>query len=222
MSTLTLRDWQLVTAFRWFVLMGGTTTTVLADLHPGPGWRIALAVAVTVAISSTIGSRPRFAGQGRLMVLAGLELAAAIALIASNDGSAPAYALFAASPLLTIAVLGSYQHLAVFTVAAVVGVDAITFLHVGGGIFAALHASAVVIAIPWLVIFARQPPTTRNARLLTDADGKLLDLLERGLTYAQIAESTGVSSETVKVRVARLYRRLGVGSRHEAVEVRRQ
>lgn len=56
----------------------------------------------------------------------------------------------------------------------------------------------------------------------TAAERRVLQLLPTDLTRAQIAAKLGVSTETIKVHTRRLYRRLGVHSREEAIEVARE
>jgi len=50
----------------------------------------------------------------------------------------------------------------------------------------------------------------------------LLTLLPERMTYGQLAEQLDVSVNTLKTRLQRLYRKLGVGKRDEAIaEARR-
>jgi LuxR family maltose regulon positive regulatory protein len=58
--------------------------------------------------------------------------------------------------------------------------------------------------------------------LPTRSEQRVLELLERGLTFNEVAADLYVSVHTVKSHARRLYRRLGVNSRGDAVEVARE
>ena len=71
-----------------------------------------------------------------------------------------------------------------------------------------------------------QTPTTpehgRGALQLSAGELALLTLLPERMTYGQLAEQLDVSVNTLKTRLQRLYRKLGVGKRDEAIaEARR-
>ncbi len=57
---------------------------------------------------------------------------------------------------------------------------------------------------------------------LTGREEQILRLLPTGLTRREIARELGVSMETVKTHTSKLYRKLGVNSRAEAVELTRE
>lgn len=59
--------------------------------------------------------------------------------------------------------------------------------------------------------------TATPAATLTPRETELLQLLSRGLSYAEAAQSLGISPHTVRDHVKNLYRKLGVNSRGEAV-----
>jgi DNA-binding CsgD family transcriptional regulator len=52
---------------------------------------------------------------------------------------------------------------------------------------------------------------------LSDREHDVLGLLARGYSYAEIATLLGISTQTVGTYVKRLYRKLEVSSRSEAV-----
>jgi len=52
---------------------------------------------------------------------------------------------------------------------------------------------------------------------LSDRETHVLDLLARGFAYAEIARLIGVSPHTIGTYIKRLYRKLQVHSRSEAV-----
>jgi len=61
---------------------------------------------------------------------------------------------------------------------------------------------------------SRRRPTT-GWESLTDSEHRVLELVREGLTYRQVAERLFVSRRTVETHVARVFRKLGVGSRAE-------
>lgn len=65
------------------------------------------------------------------------------------------------------------------------------------------------------------PPTSglSDHPSLTPREQQILDCLGRGYPYKQIAGLEGISMETVKTHARRIYRKLGVHSRAEAVAV---
>jgi LuxR family maltose regulon positive regulatory protein len=66
-----------------------------------------------------------------------------------------------------------------------------------------------------------EPPLGVVASPLTPAELRVLRHLPTHLTYAEIAEQLFVSRNTVKTQAIAAYRKLGVTSRHEAVECAR-
>jgi LuxR family maltose regulon positive regulatory protein len=52
---------------------------------------------------------------------------------------------------------------------------------------------------------------------LTRGEGRVLDLLARGLTLQQVADTLVVSYNTVKTQQRSLYRKLGTNSRPDAI-----
>ena len=67
-----------------------------------------------------------------------------------------------------------------------------------------------------LAAFAR-PAQTAGFEDLTAREREILDQLAQGLTYKEIAGALGVSTPTVKNHLARIYPKLAVRSRTEAV-----
>jgi RNA polymerase sigma factor (sigma-70 family) len=60
------------------------------------------------------------------------------------------------------------------------------------------------------------PPTLDMAlSQLTDKEREVLEMVGQGWSYRKIAERLGLSSTTVRDRMARVFRKLGVGSREE-------
>ena len=61
---------------------------------------------------------------------------------------------------------------------------------------------------------AEQP--TKELDNLTDRERELLALLARGKHYKEIADHLGISTDTVRSHIRRIYRKLQVHSRTEA------
>lgn len=219
------REWGISTSFRWGALLIGLSASVLGDLHASDAGRSALGGALVAGVLATAVSAPRL-GEARLLFRAAIviELLAAIALIATTDAAFSPFVLAAASPLVAAA-LSDRPLLVALSAVVLVGVPYAALLDPVRGIPVTIHATAVVLAVPWLSLAAlsgTEPVRPRKqGRALSGDERTLLEQLAEGLTYAQIAEHHDVSVETVKVRVARLYRHLGASNRHEAVEIAR-
>ncbi|WKZ65757.1 MAG: response regulator transcription factor [Flavobacteriales bacterium] len=89
--------------------------------------------------------------------------------------------------------------------------EAIHDIHNGG--------SPMNSAIARLVVSSFQQETRQqiNDELLTDREKGVLDGLASGLQYKEIAAKAGISTETVRVHVRRIYSKLQVNGRMEAV-----
>jgi DNA-binding NarL/FixJ family response regulator len=67
------------------------------------------------------------------------------------------------------------------------------------------------------VVQSFQPPRTSDSESLSPRESEVLDLLARGYLYKEIAESLGVSLPTVNTYIRRIYEKLHVRSRGQAV-----
>ncbi|NBR86135.1 MAG: DNA-binding response regulator [Verrucomicrobia bacterium] len=65
--------------------------------------------------------------------------------------------------------------------------------------------------------FRPPPPGLSQHPSLTEREQEILDYLGRGLAYHQIAEQEKISVETVKTHARRIFAKLGIHSRAEAV-----
>lgn len=74
-------------------------------------------------------------------------------------------------------------------------------------------------AIARLVVNSFQTATRQRIsdELLTDRERGVLDGLAAGLQYKEIAVKAGISTETVRVHVRRIYSKLQVNGRMEAI-----
>ncbi|MGF1468540.1 MAG: LuxR C-terminal-related transcriptional regulator [Sandaracinaceae bacterium] len=61
------------------------------------------------------------------------------------------------------------------------------------------------------------PEVAAEPALLTEREREVLALIAKGFTYAEIADLLGLSAHTVTTHVRKIYRRLAVRSRGEAV-----
>src|SRR5215470_1253659 len=65
--------------------------------------------------------------------------------------------------------------------------------------------------------FQRAGPSTQPAENLSEREQQVLDCLSHGLIYKEIAEKLGISYETVHTYIRRIYEKLQVRTRTEAV-----
>jgi DNA-binding NarL/FixJ family response regulator len=63
----------------------------------------------------------------------------------------------------------------------------------------------------------QKAPSAQPAESLSEREQQVLDLLSRGLIYKEIAEKLGISYETVHTYIRRVYEKLQVRTRTEAV-----
>lgn len=196
------------------------SASVIGDLHPSDLGRASLVASVIAATGASAASRPgtslRFAAPAGFV-----ELMASCALIQTTEAAFSPFVLSAASPLVMAAMLNR-RSLIGLSLVATAAVFAATLTGPARGIPLSIHATAVVLALPWVVALGRTfMPAQRDvySRSLSGADQSLIEMLGSGLTYAQAAERLDVSTETVKVRIAKLYRRLGARNRQEALRL---
>jgi len=91
--------------------------------------------------------------------------------------------------------------------------DAIKELHEGGAPMSSQIARKVVAAFQNKI----PAPDGSNLTMLTPREKEILELLSRGLMYKEIAWELDISQETVRKHVYRIYEKLHVGNRVEAV-----
>jgi DNA-binding NarL/FixJ family response regulator len=90
-------------------------------------------------------------------------------------------------------------------------VDAIREVHEGGSAMSSSIARKVVAS------FQKAAPVTTPDIHLSPREQDVLGCLAKGLTYQQIADQLGISIETVRTYLRRIYEKLHVQSRTEAV-----
>jgi DNA-binding NarL/FixJ family response regulator len=89
--------------------------------------------------------------------------------------------------------------------------DAIREVHQGGSPMTAHIARMVVHS------FQKAGPSPQPAENLSQREQEVLDCLSQGFLYKEIAEKLGISYETVHTYVRRIYEKLQVRTRTEAV-----
>jgi len=89
--------------------------------------------------------------------------------------------------------------------------EAIQELHRGGSPMTMHIARKVVQSLQ------KSAPAEQPGESLSEREQQVLDLLSRGLIYKEIAEKLGISYETVHTYIRRIYEKLQVRTRTEAV-----
>jgi DNA-binding NarL/FixJ family response regulator len=89
--------------------------------------------------------------------------------------------------------------------------EAVAELHQGGSPMSAQIARRVVET------FQRPPRTETGAETLTPRETEIIRLLAKGYLYKEIADQLGLSVETVRTHLHRIYDKLHVHTRTEAV-----
>lgn len=89
--------------------------------------------------------------------------------------------------------------------------EAIREVHGGGSAMSSSIARKVVAS------FQNAAPVTQPEIHLSPREQTVLDCLAKGLTYKQIADQLGISIETIRTYLRRIYEKLHVQSRTEAV-----
>jgi len=82
----------------------------------------------------------------------------------------------------------------------------------GGGSPMTTHIARKVVQS-----FQRSAASEAATESLSEREQQVLDLLSRGLIYKEIAEKLGISYETVHTYIRRIYEKLQVRTRTEAV-----
>lgn len=89
--------------------------------------------------------------------------------------------------------------------------EAITDVHAGGSAMSSSIARKVVAS------FQKASTSTAPETHLSPREQTVLDCLAKGLTYKAIADQLGISIETIRTHLKRVYQKLHVRSRTEAV-----
>jgi DNA-binding CsgD family transcriptional regulator len=190
----------------------------------------ALGVIGTVAMTALLAvvyTRPSWSDRSLPLEL--VDLVAAGLCVGLTGGLRSAFVLYMTAPVLAPAMRRQGVQLAVVMAAAAwiygsaVAVDGRTADL--GRIVGDLALLILVPSLVFVLVASAQPSSDAfapAATMLETGDVDLLGRLARGLTYKQIADEAALSPESVKVAVARLYRRLGARSRAEAIAIGRE
>ena len=89
--------------------------------------------------------------------------------------------------------------------------EAIREVHAGGSAMSSSIARKVVSS------FQKVSPAAQSEIHLSPREQTVLDCLAKGLTYKQIADQLGISIDTIRTYLRRIYEKLHVQSRTEAV-----
>ena len=89
--------------------------------------------------------------------------------------------------------------------------DAIREVHLGGSPMSAPIARKVVHS------FQSVPPSSDQTSALSEREKQVLGCLAKGLVYKQISDQLGISVNTIRTYIRRIYEKLHVHSRTEAV-----
>jgi DNA-binding NarL/FixJ family response regulator len=90
-------------------------------------------------------------------------------------------------------------------------VEALKELHNGGSPMSANIARKLV------TVFREKERDTLPVEALTKRENEILELLSRGLLYKEIAEKLGISTGTVRQHIHKIYEKLHVANRTEAI-----
>lgn len=84
------------------------------------------------------------------------------------------------------------------------------------------YSNGIIDRYHWITISQednyKEEEITKNDKILTQSEEKIVELLHKGLTYKEIAEELTVSYHTVKKHVQNIYAKCGVNSRFKLYE----
>jgi DNA-binding CsgD family transcriptional regulator len=211
-------------AYRWATLIVGLLIALFAEESLQGSSRIALLgpVAAAAMVSALALRSP--SSRWVTAALVGEVAVAAVAIAITGLHDSP-LRLYLTAPVVHAAIMRSawlvfgLLSVAVALFVGLVSVDPESRFRPG----ATIRDIALFVMLPVLVLTvagaaARHGRGRPNLDIQTD-DLAVAAELVRGKTYREIAMTLDMSPETVKVAVARLYRRLGARSRGEAVQL---
>lgn len=210
-------------AYRWATLVVGLLIALVATQPLGSERLVLLVPIVSAAIVSGIAlgrDEPR-----SLVVALAAEVAVAAVVIWVTGHYDSPLLLYLTAPVVHAALLrDGWLTSALWTLAVVLFLGVVA-LDPGQFAFrpaATVRDVALLVILPVLVLATAAATHEAEARppvRVADDDRAIALELVRGRTYKEIADDLGISPESVKVRVSRLYRRLGVRDRQEALRV---
>jgi DNA-binding CsgD family transcriptional regulator len=210
-------------AYRWATLIVGLLIALFAESRPGSE-RIALLAPVAVAAMVSALALRSPSSRWVAAALVGEVAVGAVAIAITGFYDSP-LRLYLTAPVVHAAIMRNS-----WLVAGLVGVAVALFV----GLVSAdpesrfrpgatIRDVALFVMLPALVL-AVASAAARHGRGAPNLDIQEDDLavateLVRGKTYREIGRALDMSPESVKVAVARLYRRLGARTRGEAVQL---
>jgi DNA-binding CsgD family transcriptional regulator len=213
-------------AYRWAVVVSSLAVAYIAELQDvaiAPSAALALlamSLGITWISSQTAASH-------MLLPALMLDVAIGAGCVVLTGGVESPFIFYLSVPLLRCAMHTWLLPMGAGSVAVLAALGTIHLTDPDGRLtlLLGINEVAVLFAGPWLVftIVKRLPTRVSPARSVPwrpslDADDReLLTLLRSGATYTTISETLGFSPDTIKARVARLYRRLGARNRTEAI-----
>lgn len=210
-------------AYRWATLIVGLLIALFAESPPGSERIVLLAPVAVAAMVSALAVRSP-SSRWVSAALVGEVGVAAVAIAITGLHDSP-LRLYLTAPVVHAAIMrkawlvSGLVAVAVALFVALVSADPESRFRPG----ATIRDIALFVMLPVLVL-AVAGAAARHGRGVPNLDIHEDDLavateLVRGRTYREIGTALDMSPETVKVAVARLYRRLGARSRGEAVQL---
>jgi DNA-binding CsgD family transcriptional regulator len=217
----------LALLYRWVVVLSSLTVAYVAMSDVPVQARLAAAGPIMMSLTITLISYWPRASRWLLAAL-GLDIVVGTACVVATGGVESPFLFYLSAPLLRSAIMTWVVPMVVGSLGGVMSLVVIHSLddNSRSTLLFATNELAVLLAGPWLVfaVVRRLGAASHSVSALQEArpvlapeDRDLLENLRTGATYAEIAESSGFSVETIKVRVARVYRRLGAANRAEAI-----
>jgi DNA-binding CsgD family transcriptional regulator len=213
--------------YRWATLVVGLLIALLAESRPGSERVFLLAPLAAAALLSALAVR---SGGARWLApaLVGEVAVAVVAIWVTGHYESPLL-LYLTAPvahaalLIRVRLMFGLQTLAVVLFIGIVAFDPDVFTFRPG---ATIRDVSLLVLLPVLVLATRFG-ADRGSRPVTpleleDDDRAIAAGLVAGRTYKEMGDELGMSPETVKVAVARVYRRVGARNRDEAVRVIRE
>jgi DNA-binding CsgD family transcriptional regulator len=210
-------------AYRWATLVVGLLIALFAESRLGSERIALLAPLAMAAIVSALALRSP-SSRWVTAALVGEVGVAAVAISITGLHDSP-LRLYLTAPVVHAAIMRStwlvsgLVMLAVALFVVAVTLDPASRFRPG----ATIRDIALFVLLPALVLAVAGAAARHGRRAPTleiqNDDLEIATELVQGRTYKEIGESLDMSPETVKVAVARLYRRLGARSRAEAVQL---
>jgi len=224
LNALRFEPTSIAIAYRWATLMVGLLIALLAATRPGSERAILLAPIAAAGVISVLAIRPDAARW--LPVALAVEVAVAVVAIWVTGHYDSPLLLYLSAPAIHAAafargrLMAGLQAMAVALFVGAVAVDPDVFTFRPG---ATIRDVSMLVLLPVLVL-ATRVSSERDGRLrpsleLGAEDRVVASRLAAGQTYKEIGDELDMSPETVKVAVARVYRRVGARNRDEAVRV---